>query len=225
MIGSALEGFSDYKSKQWLLVTKNLLSHCTWYYKSFQSDDVMLAFLRRELALPPPPPPPTPTPTPQAAGRMRLLGRGQKLQFVGTQEVSEKIQRGVSSSSSSSSNSNSPSPLTSHHVLQWVMANTCASMTEGVMEWCKKGMHFASTKAQAGQPLLQEEQHDLEQLYSPAQIERPVKEQVHQLAEQLVLKPHPVQQAEQIQEHNPQQQQQQQQQQALLQVPGLLSKI
>jgi len=93
------------------------------------------------------------------------------------------------------------------------------------MEWCKKGMHFASTKAQAGQPLLQEEQHDLEQLYNHAQIERPVKEQVHQLAEQLVLKLHPVQQAEQIQEHNPQQQQQQQQQQALLQVPGLLSKI
>ncbi|KAF5833854.1 hypothetical protein DUNSADRAFT_9691 [Dunaliella salina] len=166
----------------------------------------------------------------QAAGRMRLLGRGQKLQFVGTQEVSEKIQRVVSSID----NSTRPSPLTSHHVLQWVMANTCVSMTEGVMEWCKKGLHFVSTKAQAGQPFLQEEQHDLEQLYSHAQTERPVKEQVYQLAEQLLLKPRQIEQGKQPQEHTTQQQQQhhqqqqlqqQQQQQALLQVPGLLSKI
>jgi len=81
----------------------------------------------------------------QAAGRMRLLLRGQKLHFAGTQEISDKIWRLVSSSSSSS---RSTPFLTSHHVLQWVMANTVASLTGGVIE-CKKGVHYAATHQSA----------------------------------------------------------------------------
>lgn len=70
------------------------------------------------------------------------------------------------------------------------MANTCDSMAEGVMEWSRKGMHFVGSKAKAGEPFLQEEQHDLEALYSHARAVHPAGEQVRQLAEQLVLQPH-----------------------------------
>eukprot|EP00983_Pelagomonas_calceolata_P049566 1141567-Pelagomonas_calceolata.AAC.3 len=155
----------------------------------------------------------------QAAGRLRMLGRGQRLRFVGAQEVTDKIlqtnfapakAQGFGSSSSSSSSIKSSaiikfilgkrdssssssskkhltsSDITSHQVLQWVMANTVDMMMQGVLEHAKKGLHFVDSKAAAakGQPLLEHDHHELHALYGEARVGREVGEEVRLLAQQ-----------------------------------------
>ena len=84
----------------------------------------------------------------QAAGRLRQLGRGQTLRFVGTEKISAKICRlsNYGSSSCSSPVATSSRDIKSLHVLQWVMRNTVQSTLNGVMEWSRQGLYFAATK-------------------------------------------------------------------------------
>jgi hypothetical protein len=82
------------------------------------------------------------------------------------------------------------------------MNNTVQAHLQGVMEWATKGVHFVSSRVQPV-PFLQEEQYELEALYSDASTRRPVHEVLIALVNQQVLSPLTM----------PRQQQQQQQQQ------------
>jgi len=69
----------------------------------------------------------------QAAGRMRMLGRGQTLRFLGTEEVTRKI----------CVNSAIPSV---NLLLHWVMRNSITAEEEGLPEWARQGGVFTITR-------------------------------------------------------------------------------
>lgn len=99
----------------------------------------------------------------QAAGRMRLLGNGQRLVFLSTQEVTAAIRHACSSSSKHGSEmqhmgahnhqgqqqvesafyEGQTDSLTSWHVLVWVMGNSRRALQQGIVEWAAKGLHYA----------------------------------------------------------------------------------
>lgn len=61
----------------------------------------------------------------QAAGRARLLGKGQTLILLGTNEISTKISKFCGLDDPSQK-------ISSRHVLEWVMANTVSATEEGI---------------------------------------------------------------------------------------------
>ncbi|PRW58669.1 hypothetical protein C2E21_2704 [Chlorella sorokiniana] len=88
----------------------------------------------------------------QAAGRMRRLGKGQRLRTVATADVTAKLARlaglgssGGSSSSNGGSDGDASCQLSSRDVLAWAMSNTVAATQRGVLEWAHQGMLFATT--------------------------------------------------------------------------------
>lgn len=111
----------------------------------------------------------------QAAGRLRQLGRGQSLCFVGTADVSAKI------SQANGAKDAQPAAINSQQMVQWVMSNTVQAMLDGVYSWSKQGMHFAASKA-VPELVLQDEVYDLETLYSSSRTPQPVGDVVHALS-------------------------------------------
>ncbi len=109
----------------------------------------------------------------QAAGRLRMLGKGQALCIAGAQEVTRRVLQ-------------SSRGITSREVLQWVMGNTVSMMLQGVMEYANKGLHFVDSKAAAakGQPLVQQDVYELDAMYGEARVAREVGEEVRLLAQQ-----------------------------------------
>lgn len=112
----------------------------------------------------------------QAAGRLRMLGRGQGLCFVGTKDVSAKIRsvNGLEPAGHDGGSSGTKKQrlalataaaaaagLTSRHVLQWVMHNTVQATQRGLVEWAGQGLHFAATKG-APERMLQDELLELQ---------------------------------------------------------------
>lgn len=69
----------------------------------------------------------------QAAGRMRMLGRGQTLRFLGSEEVTRKMCKDTSR----------PSVKL---LLQWVMRNSITAEEEGLPEWARQGGVFTLTR-------------------------------------------------------------------------------
>jgi hypothetical protein len=109
----------------------------------------------------------------QAAGRLRKLGKGQRLRIVGTADVTAKIRSTCSAA---------PAPrakLTSRHVLQWVMHNTVQATQNGVLEWSYQGLLFAATRG-APEHALQPELLDLEAMYAGSRCRRPVADVVQE---------------------------------------------
>ena len=101
----------------------------------------------------------------QAAGRLRMFGRGQKLHIVASGDVTAKIR---------TMNSLQPSAVpTPVHVLQWVVRNTKQATQHGRPEWAKQGMLFAST---LGLPdaVLQDEVMDVREMYTQKRSPQPV---------------------------------------------------
>jgi hypothetical protein len=77
-----------------------------------------------------------------------MLGRGQSLCFLATEEVRASMLKACTYSSGSDPRylqepCEGWQGLTSWHVLMWVVANSRAAMQQGVLEWASKGMHFA----------------------------------------------------------------------------------
>lgn len=79
----------------------------------------------------------------QACGRMRMLDRGQKLLFLGTAEVSQKIRASCHCKE-----------ITSKEILQWVLQNSVSAMDDALVEWARQGTSFAITR-DCSQMLLQ----------------------------------------------------------------------
>ena len=59
-------------------------------------------------------------------------------------------------------------PLSSLHLLTWVMGNTVRATTSGLLEWSKQGFHFAKTRGDGGANELQPVPSDLSALYGAA---------------------------------------------------------
>jgi hypothetical protein len=119
----------------------------------------------------------------QAAGRLRLLGRGQMLHFAAMPEVTAKIwevNHHVPSSMAGSGGGGMEQP-TPRHVLQWVMANTVAATLDGILQWSKQGLFFAATKGQPDQAVVGEVMQ-LEELYRPGRMLQPVGEVVQAIS-------------------------------------------
>lgn len=107
----------------------------------------------------------------QAAGRLRQVGRGQTLRFVGTPDVTAKIVEVTGEVK-----------LTCLHVLQWVMANTVQATLTGVSEWARQGLHFATMKGAPERAVL-EEVLQSQDLYGGATVQRSVTAVVSSMAE------------------------------------------
>ncbi|EFJ48301.1 hypothetical protein VOLCADRAFT_104794 [Volvox carteri f. nagariensis] len=131
----------------------------------------------------------------QAAGRLRQLGRGQRLHFAAAPDVTAKIRRlsglpaaepGTSSTGADTGNSTvsdsrlrggQQQPTTALQVLRWVMANTVTATLHGVMQWSTHGLHFAATK-DAPERALHDEVLELGPLYGGSKAPQPVGEVV-----------------------------------------------
>jgi hypothetical protein len=70
----------------------------------------------------------------QAAGRARMLGKGQTLLLLGLSDVTRKIRL-----KSSMTEVQAVEPL---HVLEWVLHNTIIAVKEGVLLWADQGVRF-----------------------------------------------------------------------------------
>ncbi len=125
----------------------------------------------------------------QAAGRMRLLGRGQTVQFVGAPDVMGKVrqaaavlrdgvagQRGVQGGGGGSGGA-----VDSRAVLQWAMGNTVAATEAGLLPWAAQGLHFAASRG-VPERAVQDELLELYDMYGGSKVLRPVGEVVGERA-------------------------------------------
>ncbi|KAK3241131.1 hypothetical protein CYMTET_49076 [Cymbomonas tetramitiformis] len=101
----------------------------------------------------------------QAAGRLRLLGKGQSLVLIGSKETS--LQIGVIAALADIGD------ITSKHVLQWVMYNTVRATAHGLSEWAVQGMYFAMSASNPCRRLV-DECLTLDEQYLPTLIPRKV---------------------------------------------------
>jgi hypothetical protein len=119
----------------------------------------------------------------QAAGRLRQLGRGQTLRFVGTPDVTDKIAafNGVATDDDGKSTDEEQQPLTSRHMLQWIMHNTVQATLGGILEWSRQGLHFVRAKGSL-QQALRDEMLELTEMYGSSKNKKPVTEVVAGMA-------------------------------------------
>jgi hypothetical protein len=101
----------------------------------------------------------------QAAGRLRQLGRGQAVHFVGTPDIMAKVRAANIPTLSAAT------PFQPVHVLQWVMSNTVQATQAGVIEWARQGLHYATTKGAPDRALL-DEVLELSELYDAARAQQ-----------------------------------------------------
>ncbi|MBX9448652.1 MAG: hypothetical protein KL787_02555 [Taibaiella sp.] len=137
----------------------------------------------------------------QAAGRLRQLGRGQRVVFVGTADITEQIRTVQQQYNNNDVAYTAPesSEITSKDVLQWVMNNTVDATLKGILEWSKQGLDYAqtrsindnghSTSASTTAPtttpeeqLLVDEVLELSELYGGSRAKQPVGAVVSQFA-------------------------------------------
>ncbi|GAX73071.1 hypothetical protein CEUSTIGMA_g524.t1 [Chlamydomonas eustigma] len=118
----------------------------------------------------------------QAAGRLRMLGRGQKLHFAAPADVTAKIRKFATSTDgdlgSPADNpasfrdwgSEEPDPP---QVLRWVMNNTVQATLNGVVEWAKQGLFYVSTYEKP-ENVVEDEVLDVATLYQSSRAAVPV---------------------------------------------------
>lgn len=81
----------------------------------------------------------------QAAGRLRKLGRNQKLVIAGGLDVFSKLDSGSNPGSLIPQETNTLFDATPAQVLTWAMKNTVKSTAAGILNWASQGFFFAST--------------------------------------------------------------------------------
>lgn len=95
----------------------------------------------------------------QAAGRARLLGKGQNIHLIGMSDVTAKILEECANRDNSH--------VTSLQVLQWVMSNTKAATKDGMTEWAAQGGLFCITEGKGEEEFsLLREQLSVNDLYN-----------------------------------------------------------
>ena len=92
----------------------------------------------------------------QAAGRLRKLGKGQKLVIVGTKEVMTEIQTVLKQKRSAN--------ITVIQVLEWTVRNTIDSAAEACLPWASQGF-FHATSYGNHDLVVEKELSTLEELY------------------------------------------------------------
>jgi len=118
----------------------------------------------------------------QAAGRLRKLGRDQKLIMVGGADVFSKLNGLTRSHDNSSSISTHILNLgktlgfqaTATNILSWAMKNTVESTAAGLPTWANHGLFFASTFDKNPQLSITEEVLKLEDMYGKSFTEQTV---------------------------------------------------
>lgn len=118
----------------------------------------------------------------QGAGRLRKLGRNQKLIMVGGPDVFSKLHDVMRHDHSSSANSTSifswgkynNLDATATHVLSWAMKNTVESTAAGIPNWTNQGLFFASTFGKNPQLCITAEIVKLEDMYGKSFTEQTV---------------------------------------------------
>ncbi|KXZ43396.1 hypothetical protein GPECTOR_91g550 [Gonium pectorale] len=139
----------------------------------------------------------------QAAGRLRRLGRGQRLRFAATPDVADGIRRHAAAAVAAAAGNGDdpwgggggdgwvegqegPEP-SARSVLSWGMANTVASNQHGLAQWARHGLHFATC---AGAPWreLQDEVLDLDSLYRGSRAPQPLDEMVGAMARRALIR-------------------------------------
>lgn len=97
----------------------------------------------------------------QAAGRARLLGKGQTLCLLGMNDVTVKIRKACGYQNQDCRD------VTTLQALQWVMKNTIAATEDGMKEWGLQGGLFCITEGKGEEEFaLLNEQISLEDLYN-----------------------------------------------------------
>ncbi|KAG2494611.1 hypothetical protein HYH03_007376 [Edaphochlamys debaryana] len=114
----------------------------------------------------------------QAAGRLRQLGRGQKLWLTAAPDVAAKI-RSASGAATRNSLDARPCRAAAEAVLRWVMANTVDATLAGVQAWADQGLTFA---ASGGVPRPADELLELADFYGGSKGLVPVAQAVEALA-------------------------------------------
>ncbi|KAG1672422.1 hypothetical protein FOA52_013207 [Chlamydomonas sp. UWO 241] len=126
----------------------------------------------------------------QAAGRLRLLGRGQTLHLAASSEVTAKIQScvtgvgeqlehalgrqlAIDSEEEGQAGAGEEEEPSTRDVLQWVMHNTVQATLHGIAEWSRQGLVFAATK---GRPerVPQDERMELGDMYGASSRMQPI---------------------------------------------------
>jgi Protein of unknown function (DUF3638)/Protein of unknown function (DUF3645) len=75
----------------------------------------------------------------QGAGRMRLLGRGQKLVLVGTDEVFGHVDATAKTSP------DVPTEMQTKRVIAWALRNTVEANANGLLSWASQGLFHATS--------------------------------------------------------------------------------
>ena len=98
----------------------------------------------------------------QAAGRLRKLGKNQKLVIVGTKEVMTNVRTLVNKTQSETI-----SPL---DIIEWTLRNTMDSVAEACLPWASQGLFHATSY---GNPdlVIEEEMSKLEDMYGEAFVD------------------------------------------------------
>ncbi|KAG2494612.1 hypothetical protein HYH03_007377 [Edaphochlamys debaryana] len=114
----------------------------------------------------------------QAAGRLRQLGRGQKLWLTAAPDVAAKIRSASGAATRNSLDERLP-PDAAEAVLRWVMANTVVATLAGVQAWADQGLTFA---ASGGVPQPTDELLEVADVYGGSKGFVPVAQAVEALA-------------------------------------------
>ncbi|PNH10973.1 hypothetical protein TSOC_002217 [Tetrabaena socialis] len=149
----------------------------------------------------------------QAAGRLRRLGRGQRLRLAATPDIAAKVLSHSAAQVASrpffpaeqllisgpwpsfdpvvpmaaASGGGGGQQPSAQQVLQWVFGNTVAETLGGLRPWAAQGLHFASAKG-APERAAQDEVLELQPLYGGSRAPQPVGELVGAMAQQALAR-------------------------------------
>eukprot|EP00978_Attheya_sp_CCMP212_P011362 scaffold28040_cov54-Attheya_sp.AAC.6 len=98
----------------------------------------------------------------QAAGRMRKLGRGQRLIILGSSDLMKEVHEGV---------------VTPKEVLEWTIRNTASSNTASIVPWANQGLFYCTTKGKPDK-FISDEDSSLRDNYSGSFDHIPISEAV-----------------------------------------------
>lgn len=90
----------------------------------------------------------------QAAGRMRKIGRSQKLVIIGQQDVFAEMRMNCKSHS-----------FNAKEVLTWTIANTVSANESGFVDWANQGLFYCTTKHKPTK-CIEDEKLSLEEMYA-----------------------------------------------------------
>ncbi|EGD72573.1 hypothetical protein PTSG_04309 [Salpingoeca rosetta] len=125
----------------------------------------------------------------QAAGRLRQLGRGQKIVLLLSKQAEQLVRESQlgaqGNASSGAAKKGSSQSIETAHVLQWIVSNTIAASQNHLTLWAAQGTAFGATK-RVPNLTKQPEKLGLEVLYECARIAEPTAKLMQKLRADIV---------------------------------------